>query len=81
MLIDLHRRHWRDLKRRQQLHNIPHGTAFRVARLDLLQLLLRDAADLQQLLRVVFQHIERVCAEPLDNASGCTFSNALEKTR
>ena len=81
MLIDFHRRHWRDLKRCQQLHNIPHGTAFRITRFDLLQLLLRDAADLQQLLRVVFQHIERICAEPLDNASGCTFSNALEKTR
>ena len=81
VLVDLHRRHRRDLKRCQQLHNIPHRAAFCVARLDLLQLLLRDAADLQQLLRVVFQHIERVCAEPLDNASGCTFSNALEKTR
>ena len=81
MLIDLHRRHWRDLKRCQQLHNIPHGTAFCVARLDLLQLLLRDAADLQQFLRMIFQHIERICAEPLDNASGCTFSNALEKPR
>ena len=81
MLIDLHRRHWRDLKRCQQLHNIPHRAAFCVARLDLLQLLLRDAADLQQLLRVEFQHVERICAEPLDNASGCTFSNAFEKPR
>ena len=81
MLIDLQRRHRRDLKRRQQFHNIPHGAAFRVARLDLFQLLLRDAADLQQLLRMVFQHIERVCAEPLDDASGRAFSNALEKAR
>ena len=81
MLIDLHRRHRRDLKRGQQLHNIPHGAAFRVARLDLLQLLLRDAADLQQFLRMILQHIERICAEPLDNASGCTFSNAFEKPR
>ena len=78
VLIDLHRCHWRDLKRRQQLHNIPHGAAFRVARLDLLQLLLRNAANLQQLLRMVFQHIKRICTEPLDNASGCAFSNAFE---
>ena len=81
VLIDLHRRHWCDLKRCQQLHNIPHRAAFRVAGLDLLQLLLRDAADLQQLLRVEFQHIERICAEPLDDASGRAFSNALEKAR
>ena len=81
MLIDLHRRHRCDLKRRQQLHNVPHGAAFCVAGLDLLQLLLRDAADLQQLLRVEFQHVERICTEPLDDASGRTFSNALEKTR
>ena len=81
VLIDLHCRHWCDLKRRQQLHNIPHGTAFRVARLDLFQLLLRDAADLQQLLRVEFQHVERICAKPLDDASGRAFSNALEKAR
>ena len=81
VLIDLHCRYRRDLKRRQQLHNIPHGAAFRVARLDLLQLLLRDAADLQQLLRVVFQHIERICTEPLDNASGRAFSDAFEQAR
>ena len=81
VLIDLHRRHRCNLKRCQQLHNIPHGAAFRVARLDLLQLLLRDAADLQQLLRVEFQHVERICAEPLDDASGRAFSNALEKAR
>ena len=81
MLIDLHRRHRRDLKRCQQLHNIPHGAAFCVARLDLLQLLLRDAADLQQLLRVILQHIERICAEPLDDASGRAFPNAFEKSR
>ena len=81
VLIDLHCRHRRDLKRRQQLHNIPHGAAFCIASLDLLQLLLRDAADLQQLLRVEFQHVERICAEPLDDTSGCAFSNALEKTR
>ena len=49
--------------------------------LDLLQLLLRDAADLQQLLRVVFQHIERICTEPLDNASGRAFSDAFEQAR
>ena len=61
--------------------NIPHGAAFRVARLDLFQLLLRDAADLQELFRVVLQHVERICTEPLDDASGRTFSNALEKTR
>ena len=81
VLIDLQRRHRRDLKRRQQFHNIPHGAAFRVARLDLFQLLLRDAADLQELFRVVLQHVERICTEPLDDASGRTFSNALEKTR
>ena len=81
MLIDLHRCHRRDLKRRQQLHNIPHGAAFRVARLDLLQLLLGNAADLQQLLWMEFQHIERICAEPLDNASGCAFPNAFEQAR
>ena len=81
VLIDLQRRHRRDLKRRQQLHNIPHGAAFRVAGLDLFQLLLRDAADLQELLRVEFQHVERICAEPLDDASGRAFSNALEKAR
>ena len=81
VLIDLHCRHRRDLKRRQQLHNIPHGAAFCIASLDLLQLLLRDAADLQQLLRVILQHVERICAEPLDDTSGCAFSNALEKTR
>ena len=81
VLIDLHRRHWRDLKRCQQLHNVPHGAAFRVARLDLLQLLLRDAADLQQLLRVEFQHVERICAEPLDNASGRAFPDTFEQAR
>ena len=81
MLIDLHRRHRRDLKRGQQFHNIPHGTAFRVAGLDLLQLLIRDAADLQELFRVLLQHVERICAEPLDDASGRAFSNALEKAR
>ena len=81
VLVDLHRRHRRDLKRCQQLHNIPHRAAFCVARLDLLQLLLRDAADLQQLLRVVFQHIERICTEPLDNASGRAFSDAFEQAR
>ena len=81
MLIDLHRRHWRDLKRCQQLHNIPHRAAFCVARLDLLQLLLRDAADLQQLLRVILQHVERICAEPPDNTSGRAFSNPLEQAR
>ena len=81
VLIDLHRRHRCDLKRRQQLHNIPHSAAFRVARLDLLQLLLRDAADLQQLFRVVLQHVERICAEPLDNASGRAFPDTFEQAR
>ena len=81
MLIDLHCRHRRDLKRGQQFHNIPHRAAFCVAGLDLLQLLLRDAADLQQLLRMEFQHVKRVCAEPLDNASGRAFPNAFEQAR
>ena len=81
VLIDLHCRYRRDLKRRQQLHNIPHRAAFCVARLDLLQLLLRDAADLQQLLRVILQNVERICAEPLDNASGRAFPDAFEKSR
>ena len=80
MLIDLHCRYRRDLKRGQQFHNIPHGAAFRVTRLDLLQLLLGNAADLQQLLRVEFQHVERICAEPQDNAFGRAFPNAFEKS-
>ena len=80
VLIDLQRRHRRDLKRRQQLHNIPHGAAFRVARLDLFQLLLRDAADLQELFRVVLQHVECICTEPQDNAFGRAFPNAFEKS-
>ena len=80
MLIDLHRRHGRDLKRGQQFHNVPHGAAFRVARLDLFQLLLRDAADLQELFRVVLQHVERICTEPQDNAFGRAFPNAFEKS-
>ena len=81
VLIDLHRRHRCNLKRCQQLHNIPHGAAFRVARLDLLQLLLRDAADLQQLLWVILQHVERICAEPLDDASGRAFPDTFEQAR
>ena len=81
MLIDLHCRYRRDLKRCQQLHNIPHRAAFCVARLDLLQLLLRDAADLQQLLRVILQHVERICAEPLDDAYGRAFSDTFEQAR
>ena len=80
VLIDLHCRYRRDLKRGQQLHNIPHGAAFRVARLDLFQLLLRDAADLQELFRVVLQHVECICTEPQDNAFGRAFPNAFEKS-
>ncbi len=30
---------------------------------------------------MVFQHIERICAEPLDNASGRAFPDAFEQTR
>ena len=74
-------RWWGDLEGGQQQHQITQGAALVVGSNDLLQLCLADASYLQQPLRFIFQHIQRVRAKPVyDKFSGLA-ADALDKPR
>lgn len=80
-LVDLHGRIGRDFERRQDRQKLPHGLAFRIAGLDLLQPFLCNAADLQELFRRLFQHLQRVNSKVSDNGLSRSRTNAPEQSR
>ena len=79
MLIDLHRRCRGDLERGQNGHQVTHDFALRITVLDVLQPFFRNASDLQQLLRMVFNHIQRLEPKSQDDGISRLFSDAFQK--
>ena len=79
VLVDLHGRGRRHLERSQQSHQLPHDLALSIAGLDLFQSFLRNAADLQQTLRMLFQHIQSVYAKARYDSVRRLFPDALQK--
>ena len=79
VLIDLHRCCRGDLKRSQNGHQVTHDFALRITVLDVLQPFFRNASDLQQLLRMVFNHIQRLEPKAQDDGISRLFSNAFQK--
>ena len=79
MVIDLCGGGGGDLEGSQQQHQVTQGAALVVGSDDLLQLCLADAPYLQQPLRFIFQHIQRVRAKPVyDQFSGLA-ADTLDK--
>ena len=69
----------RNLKRCQQGHNSLEHTVFCIRSFDVLQFIFRNAPDLQQPLRLVFQNIQCVHTEPLHNICGSFGTNPFDK--
>ena len=79
MLINLHGRYRRDIKWGQQDHQIPHAPAFRIGGFDVLQLIRGDSSNLQQSLRLVFQHTQCVGTEAVYDQCGSLFTDAFDQ--
>ena len=79
MLVDFHGRYRRDIKGREQDHQIPHAPAFRIGGFDVLQLVRGDPSDLQQSLRLVFQHTQCVGTEAVYDQCGGLFTDAFDQ--
>ena len=68
-----------NLKRCQPGHNSLEHTVFCIRSFDVLQFTFRNAPDLQQPLRLVFQNIQCVHTEPLHNVCGSFGTNPFDK--
>ena len=77
MLIDLRGGRRRHLEGGKKDHQIPQASARCVRDFDFFQLIRRNASDLQQSLRLIFQHLQRIGAEAPDNQLGRLFSHAF----
>ena len=79
VLIDFQRRSRRDFERSQKAHKIAQNAALGVGFLNILEFALGDAADLQQLLRLVVKDIQGVRAERGNNVLCRLGTDALDK--
>ena len=79
VLINFQRRGGRNLERSQKAHKVAQDAALGVGFLNVLELALRDAADLQQLLRLVVKDIQGVRSERSDNVLCRLGTDALDK--
>ena len=77
----LHSCVWRHLQRGQQEQQIPHDPALHVAPLNLRQPLLCDAADLQQPLRLLFQHLQRTGTKSFHDGLRRLAADTLQRPR
>ena len=79
VLINFQRRGGRNFERSQKAHKVAQNAALGVGFLNVLELSLGDAADLQQLLRLVVKDIQGVRSERGDNVLCCLGTDALDK--
>ena len=79
VLINFQRRGGRNFERSQKTHKIAQNAALGVGFLNVLELALGDAADLQQLLRLVVKDIQGVRSERGNNVLCCLGTDALDK--
>ena len=79
VLINFQRRGGRNFERSQKAHKVAQDTALGVGFLNVLELALGDAADLQQLLRLVVKDIQGVRSERGNNVLCCLGTDALDK--
>ena len=79
VLINLQRRGRRNFERSQKAHKVAQNAALGVGFLNVLELSLGDAADLQQFLRLVVKDIQGVRSERSDNVLCCLGANAFDK--
>ena len=79
VLINFQRRGGRNFERPQKAHKVAQDAALGVGFLNVLELSLGDAADLQQLLRLVVKDIQGVRSERSDNVLCCLGTDALDK--
>ena len=79
MLINLHGRYRRDIKGCEQDHQIPHAPAFRIGGFDVLQLIRGDSSNLQQSLRLIFQHTQCVGTEAIYDQCGGLFTDTFDQ--
>ena len=81
VLINFQRRGGRDFERSQKAHKIAQDAALGVGFLNVLEFALGDAADLQQLLRLIVKDIQGIRAERGDNILCRLGADALDKPR
>ena len=79
VLINFQRRGGRNFERSQKAHKVAQDTALGVGFLNVLELALGDAADLQQLLRLVVKDIQGVRSERGNNVLCRLGTDALDK--
>ena len=79
VLINYQRRGGRDFERPQKAHKVAQDAAFGVGFLNVLEFSLGNAADLQQLLRLVVKDIQGIRAERGDNVLCRLGTDALDK--
>ena len=79
MLVDLQRRLRRQLKGRKERHDIPQHPALRKRSPDILQFVFCYPPDLQQPFRVLFQYVQRICAELCHDLSGSFLPDPFDK--
>ena len=79
VLIDFQRRGGRDFERPQKAHKVAQDAALGVGFLNVLEFAFGDAADLQQLLRLVIKDIQGVRAECGDNVLCRLGADAFDK--
>ena len=79
VLINFQRRGGRNFERSQKAHKVAQNTAPGVGFLNVLELALGDAADLQQLLRLVVKDIQGVRSERGNNVLCRLGTDALDK--
>ena len=79
VLINFQRRGGRNFERSQKAHKVAQNAAFGVGFLNVLEFSLGNAADLQQLLRLVIKDIQGIRAERGDNVLCRLGTDALDK--
>ena len=79
MLIDFQCCGGRDLERPQKAHKVAQNAALGIGFLNVLEFSLGDAADLQQLFRLVVKDIQGVRSERGNNVLCCLGTDALDK--
>ena len=79
VLVDLQRCLRCQLEGRKKRHNIPQHPALRKRSPDVLQFVFRYAPDLQQPFRVLFQYVQRICAELRHDLRSRLFPDAFDK--
>ena len=79
MLIDAHGCGGRHLEGGQDGHKVPERLTLGVPGFNLVQSVLRNAANFQKLFRVILNHVQRTDAEPLNDGLRRLFADVLDK--